>query len=189
MIPIDETDENELRYGGYRYRQDNIRLSDKDKMQPMLLDRLTDYSPTKRSEAAHHNLISHHELRRMIIRDLQWLLNCTNRDIDEHLKPFPEVQRSTLNYGIRPLSGKRMSDIEWSDIQRVLTQAILAFEPRILPDGLRINCVSDLNSLDSHNVLSIEIKGRLWCLPYPLDFLFRTDVDLETGHIELKDMV
>jgi len=37
-------------------------------------------------------------------------------------------------------------------------------------------------------VLSIEIKGRLWCVPYPLEFLFRTDVDLENGHFELKDI-
>jgi type VI secretion system protein ImpF len=24
-------------------------------------------------------------------------------------------------------------------------------------------------------------------VPYPLEFLFRTDVDLENGHFELKD--
>ena len=53
--------------------------------------------------------------------------------------------------------------------------------------GFRSRCVSDTSSLDLHNVLSIEIKGRLWCVPYPLEFLFRTDVDLENGHFELKD--
>lgn len=30
--------------------------------------------------------------------------------------------------------------------------------------------------------------GRLWCVPYPLEFLFRTDVDLENGHFDLKDI-
>ncbi|MEQ4515665.1 MAG: type VI secretion system baseplate subunit TssE, partial [Pantoea agglomerans] len=30
-------------------------------------------------------------------------------------------------------------------------------------------------------------KGRLWCVPYPLAFLFRTQVDLESGHFELQD--
>ncbi len=50
-----------------------------------------------------------------------------------------------------------------------------------------MRCVCDTKSLDLHNVLSIEIKGRLWCVPWPLEFLFRTDVDLENGHFELKD--
>lgn len=80
-----------------------------------------------------------------------------------------------------------MSDIEWQDIQRKMTNAILHFEPRILPQGLQVRCVSDLTALDLHNVLSIEIKGRLWCVPYPLEFLFRTQVDLENGHFELQD--
>lgn len=52
-----------------------------------------------------------------------------------------------------------MSDIEWHDIQRKLTEAIINFEPRILPQGLQVRCVSDTSSLDLHNVLSIEIKG------------------------------
>lgn len=68
-----------------------------------------------------------------------------------------------------------------------MTDAILHFEPRILPQGLQVRCVSDLTSLSLHNVLSIEIKGRLWCVPYPLEFLFRTQVDLESGHFELQD--
>jgi type VI secretion system protein ImpF len=28
----------------------------------------------------------------------------------------------------------------------------------------------------------------LWCVPYPQEFLFRTDIDLETGHMDLADM-
>lgn len=87
-----------------------------------------------------------------------------------------------------PLAGQRMSDIEWHDIQRKLTASILHFEPRILPAGLQVRCVSDTSALNLHNVLSIEIKGRLWCVPYPLEFMFRTELDLENGHFELKDV-
>jgi type VI secretion system protein ImpF len=82
------------------------------------------------------------------------------------------VRRSVANFGVAPLAGQRMSDIEWQDIQRKLTDAILHFEPRILPQGLMVRCISDTKSLDLHNVLSIEIKGRLWCVPYPLSFCF-----------------
>lgn len=31
-------------------------------------------------------------------------------------------------------------DIEWQDIQRKLTEAIISFEPRILPQGLQVRC-------------------------------------------------
>lgn len=118
---------------------------------------------------------------------MQWLFNTINHDASGDLSALPQVSRSVINFGVAPLAGKRMSDIEWHDIQRKLTEAIINFEPRILPQGLQVRCVSDTSSLDLHNVLSIEIKGRLWCVPYPLEFLFRTDVDLENGHFELKD--
>lgn len=181
-------DGGDLRRQGYRYRQDSERLTSRDKMQPVLLDMLTDDEPQKKQEAQVRNLVSHSELRRRVLRDLQWLFNCVNSESNLDLGDFPQVRRSTLNYGIASLAGKRMSDIEWLDIQRALTESILHFEPRILPEGLQVRCISDTGSLELHNVLSIEIKGRLWCVPYPLEFLFRTDVDLENGHFDLKDI-
>lgn len=176
-----------LRQQGHYFRQDSERLTSRDKMQPVLLDLLTDHEPQKKHENPARNLLSPGELRHRVLRDLQWLFNCVNSESDIDLEHYPQVRRSTINYGIASMAGKRMSDIEWSDIQQALTESILTFEPRILPDGLQVRCISDTHSLELHNVLSIEIKGRLWCVPYPLEFLFRTDVDLENGHFDLKD--
>lgn len=174
-------------HGGFRARKNRDALTARDKLQSSLLDRLTDNAPDKQSEASNTTLISHSTLRRHVLRDLQWLFNTTNNEAQHDLSGMDEIRRSVLNFGVAPLAGQRMSDIEWQDIQRKLTEAILHFEPRILPQGLQVRCVSDPKSLDLHNVLSIEIKGRLWCVPYPLEFLFRTDVDLENGYFELKD--
>lgn len=181
------TDGDEQLRGGYRLRKD-ASLTVRDKLQPSLLDRLTDDEPDKREESASQRLISHSTLRRHVLRDLQWLFNTINSEAQHDLAPFSQVRRSVLNFGVAPLAGQRMSDIEWHDIQRKLTEAIINFEPRILPQGLQVRCISDTRSLNLHNVLSIEIKGRLWCVPYPLEFLFRTDVDLENGNFELKDV-
>lgn len=178
----------DLLHGGYRYRNKQDALNARDKMQPSLLDRLTDDAPDNAQEAASSRVISHTALKRNVLRDLQWLFNSTNNEAQQDLSSFPHVQRSAFNFGVAPLAGQRMSDIEISDIQRKITNSILHFEPRILPAGLLVRCVSDTRSLDLHNVLSIEIKGRLWCVPYPLEFLFRTDLDLENGHFELKDV-
>ncbi|AIR85803.1 MULTISPECIES: type VI secretion system baseplate subunit TssE [Erwiniaceae] len=174
-------------HGGYRARKTRDTLTSRDKLQSSLLDRLTDDAPDKRREPGNSVLITHNTLRRHVLRDLQWLFNTINNEAQQDLNPFGEVQRSVWNFGVAPLAGQNMSDIEWQDIQRKMTNAILHFEPRILPQGLQVRCVSDLTALDLHNVLSIEIKGRLWCVPYPLEFLFRTQVDLENGHFELQD--
>ncbi|KAB8310342.1 type VI secretion system baseplate subunit TssE [Erwinia endophytica] len=179
---------SDLLRGGYRHRNQQDALNARDKMQPSLLDRLTDNAPDKLRETASSTVISHSVLRRNVLRDLQWLFNSINNEAQQDLLPFPQVQRSVYNFGVAPLAGQRMSDIEWQDIQRKLTNSILHFEPRILPAGLQVRCLSDTHALNLHNVLSIEIKGRLWCVPYPLEFLFRTDLDLENGHFELKDM-
>jgi type VI secretion system protein ImpF len=179
---------DDLLRSGYRHRRNQEMIASRDKMQPSLLDRLTDDQPQKRLEPLNSNLLTHSALRRRVLRDLQWLFNTINNEAQLDMRGAEHVRRSVCNFGVEALAGRRMSDIEWSDIQRKLTEAILNFEPRILPQGLQVRCISDPHSLDLHNVLSIEIKGRLWCVPWPLEFLFRTDVDLENGHFELKDV-
>ncbi|EIE3256414.1 type VI secretion system baseplate subunit TssE [Escherichia coli] len=181
-------DSGDLLRHGYRSRRTSLTISAHDKMQPSLLDRLTDNAPGRRQEPARHSLVSHSALRRQVLRDLQWLFNTINSEAQQDLSRMEHVRRSVFNFGVAPLAGRRMSEIDQEDIRQQLTRAILNFEPRILPQGLQVRCVCDTTSLKLHNVLSIEIKGRLWCVPWPLEFLFRTDVDLENGHFSLKDV-
>ncbi|WP_024913696.1 type VI secretion system baseplate subunit TssE [Chania multitudinisentens] len=169
-------------------RRNSDGVTSRDRMLPALFDRLTDFEPQNKREAERNKSISYSALRKMILRDLQWLFNCNNNEPLIDLQAFPAVRRSTLNYGITPLAGKKMSEIEWPDIQKNLTQAILNFEPRIIPQQLKLHCISGHDDLDAHNVLSIEIRGLLWCNPHPLEFCFRSDVDLENGYFNLKDI-
>lgn len=175
-------------HNGWQHRRKRDAIRSRDKMQPSLLDRLTDDAPQVREEPASANVISHSALRRSVLRDLQWLFNTVNNEQPLALTPHTHVARSVLNFGLPPLAGQRMSDIEWRDIQHKISTAILHFEPRIMPQGLQIRCVCDTRSLALHNILSIEIQGRLWCVPWPLEFLFRTEVDLENGSVELRDV-
>ncbi|OTA20656.1 hypothetical protein Xbed_01184 [Xenorhabdus beddingii] len=176
-----------LLYGGYHARKPPARITARDKMLPSLLDRLTDNEPDKKKETVSNYLLSHKALRQNVLRDLQWLLNSINKGDHQDLAFFPEIQRSTYNFGITPLAGKNMSDIEWDDIQNKIIHAIHVFEPRIIPDELQVNCISDMTSLYLYNVLSIEIKGFLWCIPWPLEFLFRSDIDLENGYFTMQE--
>ena len=69
-----------------------------------------------------------------------------------------------------------------------LPSAILTFEPRILPATLQIRTLLEAGDLDHHNVIGVEILGELWAQPVPLEFLVRTEFDLETGKVQIADL-
>ncbi len=171
--------------GGARER--DVRAS-RDRLQPVLLDRLLDDAPQQRGEAPEHAAMTPAAMRQAVLRDLRWLLNTINIESRYSLQGREAVRSSTLNFGLPPLAGKRMSEIDWVDVETALRTAILNFEPRILPDSIEVACVTQPGTLEHHNVLSLEIRGRIWCLPYPREFLFRTDIDLESGHMDLNDL-
>ncbi|MEI2415189.1 type VI secretion system baseplate subunit TssE [Orrella sp. JC864] len=160
----------------------------RDRLQPVLLDRLLDEAPQQRSETPEQAAMTPAAMRQAVLRDLRWLLNTVNMESRQSLEHYPAVRASTLNFGLPPLAGKRMSEIDWVDVEVALRTAILHFEPRILPDSIEVNAVSQPGLLEHHNVLTLDIRGRIWCLPYPREFLFRTDIDLESGHMDLHDL-
>src|SRR3546814_6920882 len=71
-------------------------------------------------------------LRLAVLRDLRWLLNTVNLQTTDDLSPYRCVPDSTLNFGVRAMAGKRMSEIDWVDVEDSIRNAIAAFEPRIL---------------------------------------------------------
>lgn len=157
------------------------------RIQPSLLDRLTDDAPQQREEPWAGHLVSHSTLRKSVLRDLCWLFNCVSHDGALNLQPYPLVARSTLNFGLRALAGKHVSAIDWQALEKTMVTAITHFEPRILPHELQVHCMSDPRALNLHNTVRIEIKGKLSHSPAPLPFIFHTEVDLENGHFNLKD--
>jgi type VI secretion system protein ImpF len=159
----------------------------RDRLQPALLDRLLDDAPAVQQEAPEAKAISRNRLRDIVLRDLGWLFNasCALTDIDE--RRFPHARRSVLNFGMPCLSGKLVSRIELYDLEQALRQAILDFEPRILVGTLVVTGRRLADELAHHNVLQFEIAAELWSQPYPIELLLRTDVDLETGMVKVRD--
>ncbi len=160
----------------------------KDRLQPALLDRLTDDQPDNKQEPRESRAITRSRLRQAVIRDLAWLLNATQLGGDADFSGLPEAQRSVLNYGLPALSGETASSLDFLDLERNVRQAILDFEPRIFPATLEVQAIASETALDHHNVVSVEIRGNLWAHPMPLEMLLRTEVDLETGKVEIYDL-
>jgi type VI secretion system protein ImpF len=164
------------------------QLTPQERLQPALLDRLTDEEPDKKQELRERRVLSKAQLRQAVLRDLVWLFNTTKLERGSDLSRMPDVRRSVINFGLPPHSGQMASTIEIADIERDLKQAILDFEPRILPGTLEVKALVELSDLDHHNVIGVKIQGQLWAQPVPLELLIRTEIDLETGRVQLADL-
>jgi type VI secretion system protein ImpF len=152
--------------------------ANRDRINPSLLDRLTDEAPGNPSARGGLTLS---ELRKSVLRDLNWLFNTAQIMNTEDLEAWPQVRNSVLNYGLPPLSGVVASALDVPKLERVLRQAIIDFEPRILPHSVSVKAELERESLDHHNVLSLHIEGLLWAQPMPIELLLRTQLDLESG--------
>jgi len=154
-----------------------------DKLQPYLLDRLIDEQPESRRESRVARVMTPSELRSAVLRDLRWLLNA-NAHPPEDFADFGEVSRSVLNYGSPDLCGRMISGLNIDKLERDLAAAIRNFEPRILPDALKIKVKVDA-TVGTPNTIALEIRGEMWATPYPEELYIKTEIDLETGVCKL----
>ncbi len=163
-------------------------LSPQERLQPALLDRLIDDEPEKKSEGPEKRVLTKTQLRQAVLRDLAWLFNTTRLESGEDLSSAPLVRRSALNFGLPALAGETASSLDPAELEQAVREAILAYEPRILADSLQVKTVVSETQLDQHNVISVQIDGLLWAEPVPLELILRTEVDLETGRVEISDL-
>ena len=92
------------------------------------------------------------------------------------------------NLRLPALAGQLVSRLDVRVLETAIRQAIERFEPRILADEtLQVRAVEASSVLDTHNVIEIEIRGRLWSQPVPLEILLRTQLDLEAGQVDVRD--
>ena len=80
-------------------------LTYQERLQPSLLDRLTDDEPHQTKESRTARVMSIGKLLPGVLRDLNWLLNTANFASHRSLDRLPHVADSTLNYGIPSFAG------------------------------------------------------------------------------------
>ncbi len=161
-------------------------LTNKERLQPSLLDRLTDDEPGRVTEARDARVLSPARLRESVRRDLSWLFNSTHLQALCDLRDFPLVARSVLNFGIPDLAGRTVSGLDTAALEQTVRQAILDFEPRLLRPSLRVRLVVDEQQMN-HNALAFDIEADLWAQPLPLRLYLRTAFDLETGRVDVTE--
>lgn len=155
-----------------------------EKLQPCLLDRLTDDEPDQTEESRNQRVISLSRYKRGVLRDLEWLFNASAHLPVEgrrqfRLRDYPDAYRSVINFGTRQLCGLLAPHME--ELEQELCEAVQLFEPRIINHTLTVKA-----TLQRHMV-SIEMVGELWADPIPEKLFIKTSIDVETGQCSLGD--
>lgn len=163
-------------------------LTPNDRLQPALLDRLTDDDPAATSEPREARIISRQRLKQAVLRDLAWLLNATRMVEVADWSSAPHARQSVLNFGLPGFAGETVSTLDVIGLERAIRQTIIEFEPRIDPSTLRVEAETTQIALDHHNTIQVRIRGNLWAQPVPIELMLRTEVDLETGQVRIEDL-
>jgi type VI secretion system protein ImpF len=155
-----------------------------EKLQPCLLDRLTDDDPKNSQESRDRRVVSLQRYRQGVLRDLQWLFNASAHLRQEgqstfSLEDYPEALHSVINFGTRHLFGVLTPDLR--QLERQLTKALYTFEPRILRNSLKVR------SRMEGNVIALEVEGEIWAMPLPEHLHIKTMLDIQSGHCTLGD--
>ncbi|NRR31430.1 type VI secretion system baseplate subunit TssE [Oxalobacteraceae bacterium] len=160
-------------------------LAPRERLQPSLLDRLTDEEPEKAIESRERRVLSVRTLRESVLRDLAWLLNTTNLFSVTDDGGLPHLSNCVVNYGMPDISGISISGLNLSDLERGIRQAIWDFEPRLLRASVTVKAVS---SEAEQNKIMFEIEGDMWAQPYPERLYLKTELDLDRAAIRLTDL-
>lgn len=161
-------------------------LTSQERLQPSLLDRLTDDCRDQSQESRDQRVFSVERLRSSVLRDLGWLLNSTNLAQVQELDEYPFVVKSVVNYGVPDLAGLTISNADLDQLERNIRQAILDFEPRLIADQVRVRAVLNEGE-QSHNTLRFQIEADMWSQPLPLQLYVSTLLDLESGQVIVAD--
>jgi type VI secretion system protein ImpF len=154
-------------------------LSRRERLQPSLLDRLTDMAPENRRESLDQQTLTMQQLRHAVLRDLAWLLNTTNLAATDELDDFPRAAASTLNFGVPGFAGMVAAAERVTSLESAIAAAIRNYEPRIRPDTLRVRA-REARDDSAVPTLVFDIQGELWAQPVPQQLFLETSIDIET---------
>ena len=159
-------------------------LAPRERLQPSLLDRLTDDEPDKTEESRDRRVMSVRTLREGVLRDLAWLLNTTNLFSVSDRHSLPHLANSVINFGIPDISGASRANMNTSDFERAIRQAIWDFEPRLIRASVSVKALQDESSMSK---IMFAIEADMWAQPYPERLYLKTELDLDLASISLVE--
>ncbi len=164
-----------------------VELTQKERLQPSLLDRLTDDEPDKKVESRDKRVLSVQKIRQCVLRDMSWLLNTSNLAAVQNLDEYPNVKQSVVNYGMPDLAGIVAASADVLALERILCQVIGDFEPRILQNTVKVRVEASDDEMDL-NAMTFEIEGDLWAQPMPQRLYLKTIIDMDMKSVDVEEI-
>ncbi|MGA0614023.1 type VI secretion system baseplate subunit TssE [Paracoccus sp. KR1-242] len=150
-----------------------------ERLQPSLLDRLTDNQREVTQEPREEWVIDLRRLREIVLRDLSWLMNTTSSGNGVDPALFPQAARSVLCYGVASISGQSAGPARTAMLRQSIQRAIETFEPRLRAGSLDIQAGDPSASKGAQVVFNI--RADIWAQPIPSELYLRTQIDMTTG--------
>ena len=94
--------------------------------------------------------------------------------------------RSVINYGMPDLAGHTASSVEVHALERLLKQAILDYEPRLIRNSVKVKLKLSESRMN-HNAMTFDVEADLWADPVPLHMYMKTEIDLEIGDVNVTE--
>jgi type VI secretion system protein ImpF len=154
-------------------------LKGRERLQPSLLDRLTDNAPTQKRDGPDSQALTMAQLRQAVLRDLSALLNTTNLAAVDDLEGFALAAKSTINFGVPGFAGMIENSARFATLERDIADAIKTYEPRIRPESLRVRTRGAPPDAANPSLV-LEIEGELWAQPVPVQLFLETAIEVET---------
>jgi predicted component of type VI protein secretion system len=158
------------------------------------LRELVELEEERRREAIRTARLGMRELRALVLRDLETLLNAENLEgfaTEEGgrtialLDGLPRVRASVVNHGIPALAGKVHTRADCEALARGIALGIERFEPRlrkvvVIPEGL-----GEDPGAPATSPVSFLLSAELWGYPAAEPLRLRTVLDLEEGRARI----
>nr|AAT90804.1 conserved hypothetical protein [uncultured proteobacterium QS1] len=143
---------------------------------PMLFDKLG---------TPKHNITSD-GWRKVLVRDIEFLLNDASRSADLHLQDYGHCENSVLNFGLPSLSKRIPISTDPLKLARHIQRILASFEPRLNPKTIRV--VPVINARQSY-VLAIlfDIYGACFLPGEETLVNVRIALDYSCGAVHVFD--
>jgi len=133
------------------------------RLQPSLLDRLTDDDADSNQELREKRVLNMRGLRRAVLRDLEFLFNSTGLSSVQDLSNYSRILKSVINFGFPDVSGKTASGLNIFKSNGIYCK-LYWFSSRasyVTLSGFMSLQVSEINQIKSVSQLKVNFGGNL----------------------------
>lgn len=126
------------------------------------------------------------QLRELLQRDLDNLLNTTNLDSICDLDDFEHVKSSIANYGIPDVVNRTIDETRTASIVDEIRTAIHCYEPRLIKRTVRVHRDASIDPASLK--IRFVVSGDMSCDPVAVPVEFVADLEVASGKLAIMKL-